>query len=128
MAQTVLTYSPAYTNGGTNTFDWSGATFTSTDLGLTYTGSPVIFDNSVPNNVNLTGVTIGNTVISIGDFVFISCTGLTSVTIPATVTSIGNSAFGDCTRLINIVVNSYISNFGSVFPGVNNAGLQITFD
>ena len=39
------------------------------------------------------GFTIPDSVTSIGDYAFASCTGLTSVTIPNSVTSIGDGAF-----------------------------------
>ncbi len=49
-----------------------------------------------------TSITIPNSVTSIGDWAFESCTGLTSLTIPNGVTSIGESAFEDCTKLTSI--------------------------
>ena len=47
----------------------------------------------------LTSVTIPNSVISINASAFSWCTGLTSVTIPNSVTSIGDYAFFYCTKL-----------------------------
>ena len=55
---------------------------------------------------NITSVTIGNNVTSIGNYAFYVCTGLTSVTIPNSVTSIGNSAFSGCTKLTSPVYNA----------------------
>ena len=52
------------------------------------------------NILGLTGVTIPNTLMSIGKMAFHS-TGLTSVTIPDSVTSIEDSAFELCTNLSN---------------------------
>ena len=51
---------------------------------------------------NMTSVTIGNSVTSIGYRAFNYCTGLTSITIPNSVTSIGDQAFTGCTGLTSI--------------------------
>ena len=58
----------------------------------------------------LKSVTIGNSVTSIGEGAFRSCTRLTSVTIPNSVTSIGKYAFDGCTGLTSVVWNA--KNFG----------------
>ena len=64
----------------------------------------------------LTSVTIPNSVTSIGTSVFEGCSGLTSVTIPNSVTSIGDSAFADCSGLTSITIpNSVISIGESAF-------------
>ena len=80
------------------------------------------------NCSGLTSITIPSSVISIGASAFQGCSGLTSITIPSSVTSIDLYAFSGCTKLINIILNAYLSNFGLAFFGLNNAGLQITFD
>ncbi len=68
------------------------------------------------NKSNITGVTIPNSVTSIGNYAFYGCTGLTSVEIPNSVTSIGNSAFSACTGLTSVVIgNSVISIGNSAF-------------
>ena len=50
---------------------------------------------------NLTGVTIPNSVTSIGHTAFVACS-LTSLNIPASVTSIGIGAFYNCTNLSSV--------------------------
>lgn len=51
---------------------------------------------------NLTSITIGNSVTSIGESAFLDCSSLTSVTIPDGVTEIGRYAFSGCYRLIEV--------------------------
>ena len=63
---------------------------------------------------------IPNSVESIGDSAFVSCTGLTSVTIGNSVTSIGSSAFRDCYKLVEVYNKSSLditagdSSYGEV--------------
>ncbi|MBQ8380383.1 MAG: leucine-rich repeat domain-containing protein, partial [Clostridia bacterium] len=61
-----------------------------------------IGNNAFYSCTSLTSVTIPDSVTSIGDYAFDSCEGLTSVTIPNSVTSIGNSAFYKCTGLTDV--------------------------
>jgi len=71
----------------------------------------------------LTSVIIGNSVTSIGYGAFAECTGLTSITIPDSVTSIGDFAFNNCSRLTSInIPNSVTSIGGSAFR--NCTGLR----
>jgi len=86
--------------------DFSGSTFTSIEF--------LAFSSN-----NLTSVTIGNSVISIGSSAFSNCKSLASVTIPDSVTSIGDSAFWDCTSLTAINVasgnNAYTADNGVLY-------------
>ena len=50
--------------------------------------------------------TIGNSVTSIANYSFRSCSGLTSVTIPNSVTSIGNYAFEGCSGVTSVFFNA----------------------
>jgi hypothetical protein len=67
----------------------------------------------------LTGITIPNTVTSIGGLAFNACTSLTNVTIPNSVTSIGEYAFLSCTSLTEINVDvgntAYIAENGVLY-------------
>ena len=60
----------------------------------------------------LNSVTIGNSVTSIGRQTFSSCTALTSITIPNSVTNIGESAFFDCTNLSSITIPNSVTSIG----------------
>ena len=119
---------------------WSGNTFTrNTNLAnFSYTATiSSIPASQVPSAANLIGVTIGNSVTSIGDNAFInvtslisviftptsivssigystfeSCTGLTSITIPNSVTSISNYAFKSCTSLTSITIPNSVTSIG----------------
>jgi hypothetical protein len=70
---------------------------------------------------NLTSVTIGNGVINIGDYAFNSCDNLTSVTIGNKVTGIGNYAFTNCTSLTGVIIPNSVTNIGTLSFG--NSGL-----
>ena len=60
----------------------------------------------------LTSVTIGNSVTSIGAYAFYGCTGLTRVTIPDSVTSIGNLAFYGCAGLTSVTIGNSVTKIG----------------
>ena len=63
---------------------------------------------------SLTSVTIPNSVTSIGEYAFYYCSKLASVTIPNSVTSIGNYAFRSCSSLTNITVSNENKNYSSL--------------
>ena len=114
MSDTTLYYSPAYTNGDTYTFDLSGVTFTSSDLGATYVGSPTQLTSVGLNKTNLVNAVIGNIVTSIGDSMFRSCGLLTTIIFspPSQVISIGTSAFYQ-SGLRSIIIPSSITSIGN---------------
>ena len=60
----------------------------------------------------LTGVTLPNSVTTIGEGVFSGCSRLRSVSISTNVTSIGAKAFADCKVLASIVIPSSVTNVG----------------
>ena len=67
---------------------------------------------------NLTTVTLGDGVTSIGVGAFSACSSLTSITIPESVTSIGSGAFRDCSSLTSITIPDSVTSIGgSAFYG-----------
>ena len=81
-------------------------------------GVTSIGKSAFENCVNLTNVTIPNSVNIIGDYAFSKCESLTNVTIPNSVTSIGDYAFYYCKSLTNITIpNSVTSIRESAFNG-----------
>ena len=72
-----------------------------------------IYDYALYERDDLTAVTIGDSVTSIGGSAFRGCTSLTSVTIPASVTSIKDYAFSGCTSLTSITIPDSVTSIGS---------------
>ncbi len=61
---------------------------------------------------NVSSVTIGNQVTSIGDFAFSDCKSLSDVTIGNHVTSIGECAFYNCKSLDEVIIPSSVRSIG----------------
>ena len=61
----------------------------------------------------LSTITIPESMTSIGDYAFAYCTGLTSVTIPNSVTSIGGRAFYACSSLTSITIPESVTSIGN---------------
>jgi hypothetical protein len=62
---------------------------------------------------NLIGITLPDSVTSIGNSAFSGCTNLTSIIIPNNVNSIGNLAFNSCTSLTSVIIGSGVTSIGS---------------
>jgi len=71
-----------------------------------------IGDSAFYSCTGLTSVTIGNSVTSIGERAFYNCYRLTSVTIPNSVTSIGDYAFYNCTGMTSITIGNSVTSIG----------------
>ena len=66
-------------------------------------------------------VVIPNSVLSIGNYAFSSCSSLASVNIPNSVTSIGDGAFGSCSNLASVnIPNSVMSIGEKAFGGCSS--------
>ncbi|MBR6338140.1 MAG: leucine-rich repeat protein [Ruminococcus sp.] len=71
-------------------------------------------DNYFPfmSNKSVTSVTIPNTVTTLGEGAFSSCTSLQSVTLPSSLTEIADSLFAGCTSLKTINIPSTVTSIG----------------
>ena len=75
-------------------------------------GTVAISDSALVGLSTLTGVTIPDSVTTIGDSAF-RASGLVNVTIPGSVTTIGDSAFRNCYELQSITVPSGVKTVGA---------------
>ena len=75
------------------------------------------YNNNNSKNYNIreqiTSLTVGGSVTSIGESAFRSCINLTSVTIGNSVTNIGGSAFNGCSNLETIVFGDSVTIIGA---------------
>jgi hypothetical protein len=71
-----------------------------------------IGDQAFSYCTNLTNVAIGNGVTIIGWFAFSECFSLRSITIPNNVTSIGLCAFSKCSNLTSVTIGNGVTGIG----------------
>lgn len=146
-----LTWSLTQDNSGNYTVLTISGTGVMKTYGHTTDGTTTTWRTDAPWGWQLTSVTIGNGVTSIGNFAFIGCQSLatvtignsvatigenafdhcdamTSVTLPASVTSLNQGAFKNCVGLqrIDIQHDGAVSLAGNVFQN-DNALLYIVF-
>ena len=73
------------------------------------------------NCSELLGITIPNTVITIGELAFSGCKKITDVTISKGVVNIGDYAFANCSQIKNISIPESVTGIGhSAFTGCSN--------
>lgn len=70
---------------------------------------------------NLSGISLPESVTTIGEYAFTGCTSLASVTIPDSVTTIGAYAFENCTSLSSVTIPNSVTTIGeSAFAVCSN--------
>ena len=75
----------------------------------------IIEEQTFRGCIGLTSVTIGNSVTEIRQYAFENCDGLTSLTIPNSVTYIGMYAFSSCNNLTTVIIGSGIKEMKHAF-------------
>ena len=63
--------------------------------------------------LNLTNITIPNSVINIGNSAFSGCTNLTNITMPNSIKSIGETVFLKCQNLVNVTIPNSVTSIGT---------------
>ena len=74
-----------------------------------FTGELIVNSNNIEVNSyynQMTKLTFGNSVVSIGDYTFANLKYLTSIVIPSNITSIGRQAFYNCNELTSIYIKA----------------------
>ena len=108
-----------------SSINYNGITYTVTNIGsMAFSCCTGLTGVSIPNTVRtigdnafyqtgLTAVNIPNSVTSIGHSAFKACPALMSVTIPNSVTSIGSSVFEACPALMSITIPDSLTTIGN---------------
>lgn len=92
-----------------------------TDGSLIYDVTRIGDNAFLDNEVNLTSVTIPNSVTTIGESAFNNCDALTSITIPISVTEIIRNTFANCNALASVTMSSSVTSIGeSAFSGCSS--------
>jgi len=107
-------YSHMAADPSTSDPDWDG--FLVTEIGSTDDA-----DGVFQNNTNITSITFGANVTTIGALAFSGCSNLSSISIPSSVVTINHRVFMNCTNLTSITIPAGVTAIEqSTF---NNTGL-----
>ena len=89
--------------------------FQNTDItGITLPNSITSLGNSCFKFCyNLTSVKLPDNITSLGDYTFSGCSKLSSIKLPDTLTSLGEFCFGHCDDLITLILPNSITNLGN---------------
>ena len=105
------------------------ATLRDSTLTIRGSGDMVNYGSSSPwqsYRTSIATVVIGDSIISIGNFAFGSCSSLTSVTIGNSVTSIGDNAFHSCYSLKSVTIPNSVTNIGNYVFSFCNSLTSVT--
>jgi len=92
---------------------------------VTFGGSVTSIGSWAFAYTSVTNMVIPNSVTNLGDYVMYSCYGLLSVVIPGSVPNIGSFAFSDCTHLGNITLLDGVSSVGTNAFADDNFGSMV---
>jgi len=110
-------------SGGEATITSYYGTGTAITIPTTIDTFPVkaIGDYALQYRSELTSVVIPSGIVTVGEGVFLGCSGLTSTNIPNSVITVGNDAYRDCTALASVTIGSGVTSLGNaVFAGCSN--------
>ena len=106
-----LTWSLTQDNSGNYTVLTISGTGAMKTYGYTTVGG--LWRTTAPWGWQLTSVTIGNGVTSIGNFAFIGCQSLATVTIGNSVATIGENAFDHCDAMTSLTLPASVTTLGA---------------
>ena len=107
---------------GDRALEFGSLVFNRTALNEVYLGRNISYDDPLNSpfraQKELSKVTIGNSVTSIGSSMFEGCSSLISVEIPNSVVEMGSAVFSNCTSLTSVVISDGITKIEiSTFSG-----------
>ena len=94
------------------TVEYNGVSYIVTSIGIG-AHNKYFYEGAFYDCINLTSVSIPNSVTNIGEAAFYGCYRLTSVTIPNGVTSIRNDVFRDCRSLTSVTIPNSVTSIGT---------------